>query len=249
MLNICVYDTVRSTNLVSRKFIESGSLNYSFAIFSHKQTAGYGKQGKTWDSLAGNCHLSSVFNISQYCDISYLYNNIGILSLLSSLAVLKEIEKLCVCSFPMEFQLFLKWPNDVLLNGSKIAGILIELCFGLAGELYIIIGIGVNIMISPKILDYPTTSLFTETKIKVNPLTFAENLVFSLEQLMFSFKQDKDYILKNWIKYAYRLNEVIKIKKGHNLVDGIFKGISDKGDLLLEQDKRIFNIVAGEFIN
>ena len=137
------------------RFAEVGSTNDVAADYSHepgkklvvqaqRQTAGRGRRGRLWQSLDGNLFFSML--------LEFPLSDLGKLVLCASLSLLETVKM-----YDKTVQVALKWPNDVLINDAKLSGMLLEKGNGN----YIIVGIGVNVVQSPKTADmlYPTISL------------------------------------------------------------------------------------------
>ncbi len=138
----------------------------------------------------------------------------------------------------------LKWPNDVLLNGAKISGILLEKADGN----YMIVGIGVNIEKSPHNEDllYPTTSL-KEAGIQVTGDDFLMLYLRIFSNNMNILKDSGFESLRQfWNNNAKAVGDEIVVRQEKKDLQGIFRGINEKADLLLEKDEKISKITFGD---
>ncbi len=203
-----------------------------FVITAERQTAGRGRRGRSWQSLEGNLFMSLGLEMEQ--------RRWGELVFVVSLALLETVRR-----FKPGIDISLKWPNDVLVAGGKISGILLEKGAGM----YIIIGIGVNIASAPSVSEsmlYPSASL-AETGIQTDRVTF---LKFFLQQFNLGlerwnrhgFAEVKDL----WLRSAKGVGNEIRINLPRESLNGIFKGLGDDGCLLLETAGEIKKIVAGD---
>ena len=137
------YKKVSSTNDIAMQKIRQGYK--SGVIISDKQTHGRGRHGKKWVSNKGNLFFSIFFNINKNIQTSKL--------VISNLKIIKKI-----LSKHIKSKIKIKRPNDITVNKKKICGILNETLF--YNDLkFLVIGIGINIVSSPNIRDYPTTNL------------------------------------------------------------------------------------------
>ena len=137
------YKKVSSTNDIAMQKIRQGYK--SGVIISDKQTQGRGRHGKKWVSNKGNLFFSIFFIINKKTQISKL--------VISNLRIIKK-----VLSKHVKSKIKIKRPNDITVNKKKICGILNETLF--YNDLkFLVIGIGINIVSSPNIRDYPTTNL------------------------------------------------------------------------------------------
>jgi BirA family biotin operon repressor/biotin-[acetyl-CoA-carboxylase] ligase len=146
---VVCYDSVSSTNEVAKELARQGALDGTL-IIADEQTAGKGRQGRSWFAPRGTSLLMSLI-----LHPSLTTSEIPRLTMASSLAVANAIEE--VTGLPVQF----KWPNDILLREKKTGGILTEV--GLSGDVldYAVIGIGVNVNLDvsliPEIADVATS--------------------------------------------------------------------------------------------
>jgi len=149
------FKTVNSTNDLAIQLIKNTN-NKSGFVFAEKQKKGRGLYGKKWTSFKGNLFVSIFFSI----------NNVKL-----SLKDLTKVNCLIVKKLLFSFyksKIYIKKPNDLLINNMKISGILQE-TVSKSDETFIIVGIGVNLVKSPIIKDYLTTNLFDLTGVKITP--------------------------------------------------------------------------------
>ncbi len=140
------YKKVNSTNNTAIKVIKNSNLNHGM-IISESQKKGKGQYGRKWISYKGNLFVSFFFNLDRI-DLT-----IKQLTKKNCLLVKKLISKF------YRKKIFFKSPNDLLINNKKISGILQE-TITINDNKYLIVGIGINIIKSPNVKNYPTTNLF-----------------------------------------------------------------------------------------
>ena len=155
------YKKVSSTNDIAIQKIRQG---YNAGIIiSDKQTRGRGKHGKKWISNKGNLFFSIFFIINKKIQTSRL--------VISNLRIIKKI-----LSKYIKLKIKIKRPNDITVNKKKICGILNETLF--YNDLkFLVIGIGINIVSSPNLKDYPTTNLNEETSKKVSKTKLLNKII------------------------------------------------------------------------
>ena len=156
------YKKVKSTNDTAIRIIKNSNLKYGM-IVSDTQVNGKGQRGNKWFSYKGNLFVSFFHELK----------NLNI-----SLNSLTEINCLLVKKILNRYyknNITFKKPNDLLINKKKISGILQEI-ISISDKKFLIIGIGVNLVKSPKIKDYPTTSLFELTNNHINKSKFENQL-------------------------------------------------------------------------
>ena len=148
------FKTVISTNESAIKIIKNSNINYGMVV-ADKQKSGRGQYGKKWVSYNGNLFIS----------FFYRFDDLAV-----SLKQITKINCLLVkklLSFYYKRKIIFKKPNDLLINKKKICGILQEKISKL-NKKYLIVGIGINLMKSPYIKNYPTTSLYELLNQKVS---------------------------------------------------------------------------------
>lgn len=232
-----LYDSIDSTNEEGRRRIAAGDLRPMW-IAARQQTAGRGRQGRAWSSQPGN--LAATYIATCPGELS----DAGLLSFAAALAVADTIEVLAP-----DQQVGLKWPNDVLLNGRKACGILLE-SFGVhRGYLRIAIGIGLNLKHHPSASEsnWPPTSI--EREIGAAPdfdaafSTLADALAVRLRQ---TAEQGFSAIRTAWLARAIGVGGSIEVRLPRQTLAGRFAGLDITGALVLEQETGRRLISAGD---
>ena len=154
------YKKVNSTNDLAIKKIKVGIVKG--IIIADYQKKGRGQQGKKWLSFKGNIFMTIFFKIKENINIK----KITILNCKIIKKVLFQFIKKTIVIKP---------PNDLFINKKKICGILQEIKFKNESK-FLIIGIGINLVKSPKIKNYPTTNILKETGIKVKKYDLIKNI-------------------------------------------------------------------------
>jgi BirA family transcriptional regulator, biotin operon repressor / biotin---[acetyl-CoA-carboxylase] ligase len=223
-----------STNDEARRMAHAGEAGPLW-ITAQRQTAGRGRQGKVWDSGQGNLAATLLLRPAG------LEAVISQLSFAAALAVAQM-----AVHFAPDTVIQVKWPNDVLGNGKKLAGILLESGRNERGR-WLAIGIGVNLAQFPQPTQFPATSLAQlsiappspDTAVRVLAARFAHwydvwmNLGF-------------ETVRAAWLARAGGLGGAICAQLPHETLTGIFEGIDASGALLLSEQGQIRAIAAGE---
>ena len=214
------------------------AINYSldangqkFVIFADAQTNGRGRRGRSWIGLKGNLFAS--------LGVSMPLSACGALTFITSLALVQSI-----LSLSPHQQVSIKWPNDVLIKGQKLSGILIEKGKGD----YLIVGVGVNIKEIPNSSEvmYPTTSLYQEGVI-IDKEDFLDLFLHKFDFLIQEFMQNGFApIREKWLKYAKGLGDEIRIMQEQTEKRGVFSGVDENGLLLLTRNGKIEKISTGD---
>ena len=154
------YKKVSSTNDLAIKKINRGTIKG--IIIADYQKKGRGQQGKKWLSFKGNIFMTIFFKIKKNINIKKI-------TILNCKIIKKTLFKY------IKKTISIKSPNDLLINKKKICGILQEIKFYNNAK-FIVIGIGINLIKSPKIKNYPTTNILKETSFKVKKYDLIKNI-------------------------------------------------------------------------
>lgn len=233
---VVYYPSLTSTMEVAKREAQQGAAEGT-VVLADIQTAGRGRMERVWLSPGGNIALSLIL----YPPLSYL----PYLIMLASLAVVHSIET----ATGLKSQI--KWPNDILINGKKVCGILIENDVQGNSVSYSIIGIGININLKP--VDYPeigsiATSLSHELGKDVSRLKVLRGLLMELEGLYLKLS-DAESIFREWRDNLETLGKEIDVKSGDILYRGLAESVEADGSLLLRgADGRLSRIVSGDVI-
>ena len=250
----CILERVietRSTNddLLGRW--RAGELIDPVARIAYKQTAGKGRAGRSW---LANPEDSLCFSLA--FPFKRTPAELSGLSLLVGLAVISGIAQACDLSESKlhELGLRLKWPNDLLLNNAKLAGILIEGGQAKAGDsTWMIIGVGINLRNTEKIesnlangLRASSLSQMTDSLPDIEYLWL--KLIASLEYHLTEFDlHGFKPCVESWMKWdAYRDQAVCISGAGKDAIYGITKGVDESGALILQQENKTIAIHAGD---
>jgi len=204
-------------------------------IVAGEQTAGRGRLKRAWFSPKGSIALSIILHPS----LAYLPS----LMMLASLAVVRSIEGVT------GLRPQIKWPNDVLIKGRKVAGILIESSLRGKNVDYTIIGIGLNINI--RMADFPellatATSLSDELGRDVSTLAIIKRLLVEVEELYLSLPNE-DSVYLPWRDRLVTLGKLVRVKSGRTVYEGTAESVTSDGSLLLRNsDGSLTKIVAGD---
>jgi BirA family biotin operon repressor/biotin-[acetyl-CoA-carboxylase] ligase len=232
--NLLYFPTLTSTNEIARlealKQAPEGT-----AVIADIQTAGKGRFKRAWVTPAGNIAVTVVF----YPDRKYLH----FLTMLAALAVYRSIEK------TTNLKCQLKWPNDVLINGKKVCGILLESQATADSVLYAMAGIGINV--NMQMADYPeiagfATSLSDETGSAVSRVLLLQNLFVEMESLYLRL-QAGESILPEWRDKLITIGKAIHVRANDELFEGVCEAVADDGCLLLRcPDGKLLKFNAGD---
>jgi BirA family biotin operon repressor/biotin-[acetyl-CoA-carboxylase] ligase len=223
---VCLQETA-STNADAFRLAEDGA-GEGTTVIADGQSGGKGRRGRIWSSPPG---------VNLYCSVvlrpQIMPHEAPQLTFLSAVAVARAIE--ATTGLKPE----IKWPNDVLINGKKVAGLLNEMSAETDGINFVILGIGVNLNMSagqfPDDLRAPATSLLLEQGRPVNRVQFAARMLTELDRLYGGFLQHGfEQVREEWQQRCNaRGREVIVSDGGQETVRGKFDGIDGDGALLV----------------
>ncbi|MDE2239496.1 MAG: biotin--[acetyl-CoA-carboxylase] ligase [Rhodospirillales bacterium] len=202
------------------------------AVLALRQTAGRGSRGRVWAAPEGNLNLSVLLRPTRPAAEA------GLFSLISGLAVVEALEGLGASS------LSLKWPNDILCAGAKLAGILIDASPNGAGLDWLVLGIGVNLKSSPEIPGRRTTALAIQG-LDISAQAAAWAVLAGLDRWSGTTGAA---IRAAWLAKAHPLGTKLEITYGGQRRSGSFAGLSTYGELLLQCEDRIETINTGEVL-
>ena len=240
MFKFIKFDKITSTNKYALENIEN--IDANSVIRAEIQDAGRGRFARKWISdKRNNCYISFVLKP----DLVYR-NNFPNLTQYLSVVLCEELKKYGV--FPN-----IKWPNDVQINGKKIAGILSEVAF--SGNTFggIVLGLGVNLNLEKEDLnsiDIPATSLNMETAQKIDSDIFIESLVEAFYNNYENVLRDGFASIKaQYLSYCNFIGKEITIKNPEPTNLGVAVGISQDGSLeILTSSGEIQKIISGDVI-
>jgi BirA family biotin operon repressor/biotin-[acetyl-CoA-carboxylase] ligase len=232
-----LFGEVDSTMAEARRIADG--LSRPTWIFARRQTAARGRRGRVWANPPGNFAATLVMRPGGGPATAALRSFLAANAVFEALAMHADRTALA-----------LKWPNDVLLNGGKVAGILLE-STGTAGTVdWLSIGIGVNLIHSPQgIADsgFPPVSLLEETGSRVDALDFLHVIAdcYATQEAIFDrlgFQQ----IRESWLENAAKLGEVITARTGRDEITGRFETVDEAGQLVLATSRGLVRIPAAD---
>ena len=229
---------VGSTNGEAMALAEAGDPGRLW-VTAAEQLAGRGRRGRDWSSPPGNLYASAL--VVDPGPVAGL----GGLPLVSAVAVREAI---AACGLPDGTDLKIKWPNDILLNGAKCCGMLLESRRLLDGRFAVVAGCGINIMSHPEPGAYRATALNREG-ISATPQTLFAHLARAFDAALDLWDEGRGIaaIREHWLDHAHGIGESITVNLATGRVDDLFEGIDADGVLLLRTGQgTIRRISAGD---
>lgn len=253
LFNIENFDIKLNTDFIGRNFIYTEEIDSTNSflldksnkyntdgtvLLAEKQIKGKGRKDRIWYSAkAQNLTFSILLTDKKHFAKDFNLINFG-----TSLAIALSIEN--------QFQLRteLKWPNDVLINGKKIAGILLESTSQGSKIERLVIGIGLNVNQSQfqGIYNIPPTSVKNEIQLPVDRERMLAELLNNFEEILNRIKTEPAEILKDWKARCRLIGEKIAVVEGENVKYGIFDDLDSEGFLMLKTKGKIEKIYFGD---
>jgi BirA family biotin operon repressor/biotin-[acetyl-CoA-carboxylase] ligase len=229
------YETLGSTNAEALALARAGERGPLW-ITTKTQSAGRGRRGSTWVSPAGNLYATLLLVVpSEPAQAPQL----------SFVAALALHDAVAECAPPLAPGLKVKWPNDLLLGGDKVAGILIE--GDNEPQFAVAIGIGVNCAAHPPKTNHPATNL-AEAGALVSPEHLFAALERAMQRRLAQWRHGEGFaaIRADWLKRAAGLGQDVRVRLPEREFSGRFDGIDETGRLLLAGPDGVLTIAAGE---
>ena len=230
---ILFFQELDSTMDEARRQVDAGC-DEGTLVLSETQTTSRGRFNRTWVSRAGNLYLSIIF-----------YPSVAALPFLSSLggvAVARAIRRIT------GLQLKLKWPNDVLIEGSKVAGILVESVVEGNEVKYAVLGIGINVNIDQQhLVGVPSAvSLNNATGKEIARDQLLTCLLHEIDALYFDLKQGQTP-LAQWKGLLDTLGQQVNVTSGDHSYSGLAEDIDEIGNLRVRlDDGQLVTLTSGD---
>jgi BirA family biotin operon repressor/biotin-[acetyl-CoA-carboxylase] ligase len=229
-----------STNVQARRIAEEGGIEGTVVV-ADQQNSGRGRLGRCWESPSG---------VNLYCSI-LLRPQIPVqqapqLTFLSAVTVVETLKEVCQLTAEV------KWPNDILVNGAKISGLLNEMSAETEQIHFVILGVGINLNMTasqfPDGLNYPATSVLLETGKPVDRLVFLRAFLQRLDLYYAEFLQEGFAPIRDrWENLCNLINVQVEVDQGSHHCCGTVVGLDSDGALRLQlEDGKVERILAGD---
>ena len=231
-ITLLSYDCLDSTNSEALRLIASGKASDGIVIHADRQTAGRGRRDASWESPEGNLYLTLITKVSDQ-------RLAGQLAFVASLAIRDAVIKFLDNTTTVSC----KWPNDLLLNGKKLSGILIEAANGLY-----VVGIGINLTPVPSSISEKAISLADAGAI-VTPSEMLFAVISEFQHWNNTWETSGFSVLReSWLTSAHGIDKRIIARFPDGSEDhGVILGIDGMGALVLERGSgSTRKITAGE---
>ena len=247
------HETVGSTNQLALEHAKQGDPGKLW-IVSKRQESGRGRRGRNWETPHGNLAATLLLVGRGELKLAATLGFVAGLALSDALAAIVPNGRIGIgvdggqAGNPGRGRFELKWPNDVLADSAKLAGILLESAQLGSGRYALAIGVGVNVVAHPEGLPYPATSLAA-----LGAEANAEVLFLALSDAWTSNARDWDEgrglarIRRNWLARAAGLGSDVAVRVDGNVVRGIFETIDDDCRFVIRsRGGEVIRIAAGD---
>ncbi len=215
------FDALDSTNNYVAKALEAASYEPGSVILAHMQTEGRGRQGSTWQAEPAK---NLTFSFALELDFLSLHKRF-LLSKAVSVAVIEALEAV------LGQEVYVKWPNDLILNQKKVCGMLIETRGSRA--VHAIVGIGINVNQLKFAPELKATSLALETGMAINRRKLLDDICRQLQaQIELLRNGHHEAINASYAARLYRRNEWTQVQCGHRNYQLMVKDVDDQGMLI-----------------
>lgn len=231
--NIVYVEEVDSTNNLAKK----SEAKHGTVFIADRQTKGKGRLGREWVSENDGLWMSVCLteNIPS--------SNVSSITLICGIAVCRALNRLC------NINTMIKWPNDIVINGKKLTGILVEAVTEAGSVTKVVAGIGINVSADnfPGELKAKATSLLIETGNTYKREDVARAVFEELEHYYNRFIHGgMEDILREYESLCANIGKQIAIIKGEEEINGFARGISENGGLVVEINGELTEICSGE---
>ena len=235
---IFYFDTVGSTNTEAKRLAEEGHENGTYVV-ADQQEAGRGRRGRTWQSPAGtNIYMTLLLKP----EINP--NHASMITLVSALAVAKGITRVTGSLAGI------KWPNDIVMNGKKVCGILTEMSAQFDYVNHIVVGIGINVHSKefPEEIAPMATSLDLETGAALNRAELVEAVWEAFEEYYETYllTEDLSGLVQEYDAQLVNVNQLVKVLDPKEPFEGKALGITPLGELMVDTSEGRKLVSAGE---
>ncbi len=240
--HLVYHEVVESTNEVAKELVMKGHGEGTLVI-AGRQTHGQGRQGRFWESPSGGLYMSIIIEPKLPTEV------LPLLNLLMSCAVADTVGGMGVKDISV------KWPNDILISGRKVGGILGEVV-GYDERFLVILGVGVNL--NTTLQDYspdlqPTLTSMKDVLERAIPLRgFVTSLVEAIDIRLLRVYAGQSFIavLEEWRRVSSTLGQTVRVHDGERVVEGLAVDVSATGSLLVESETGItIEVAAGDVIH
>ena len=234
--NIIRLSVVDSTNIYTTNLLSQTDIVDWTVICAEEQIAGKGQRGKSWESRKGENLLCSIVYRPKTVTIQSQF----LISMVTSITVVELLE-----SYGLNPAI--KWPNDILIRGQKICGLLIENQWSKDLIETSIIGIGINVnQVEFPTFEWPATSIAIELGVETNLQSVLKRLMTLIEENVFSISNGSSLIINKYTEKLFGIGQQVTFLLDNKLIEGRFLGVNQKGAIQIDAGYGVKSYVNGE---
>lgn len=232
------FDEVESTMDVAFRLAIDGVAEGTLTC-AETQTKGRGRMGRTWSSPKGKGIYASLILRPKLSP-----TQVSKLTLLSAVAVCEAIQSTC------EVKVDIKWPNDLLIGGKKIAGFLTELSAEMDQVKFVVVGFGINVNTTLPQLPAGSTSLKVESKKTILRVELLKNILISFDHwYQRIFTEGFEPVMAAWKTHSSMLGRNIAFNDGQKTIEGMAMGLDEYGGLIIRtRNGEVIKRMSGDVI-
>lgn len=235
---IYYYDVTDSTNIRAKELAEEGHPGGTLVV-ADRQEAGRGRRGRSWDSPSGTGIFMTLLLKPEMNP-----NHASMLTLVAAMAVARAISK-CAGT-----EALIKWPNDIVIGGKKICGILTEMSAQFDFINHIVIGIGINVHNEhfPEEIAETAGSIFLQTGRRIRRAELIEQILEQFEHYYAIFMETEDLsgLVKEYNSILVNMNKSVRVLDPKEPFEGKAMGITKKGELIVDTWESRKMVSSGE---
>lgn len=238
--NLVAYDQIDSTNEEAKRLALKDA-SHGTIVWAQTQTDGHGRRGRPWVSGPRNVYCS--FILKPDCPL----NEASQLSFVLAVSVANTLNRLNEIQMN-ETKIHCKWPNDILMNGKKVSGILLETASTRDQQLNsVIAGVGINVEHHPADTEFPATSIHAEGLKNIRTVSVLEALCDQFARWYAIWRTEGFQTIRYaWLDKAYGIGETASVRLAAASHSGIFEGLDQQGAMILNENGNRRHIAAGD---
>jgi len=232
-----VFESIDSTNVCAKTLAEAGTEDGTVVVADF-QSEGRGRLGRQWEAQPGTSLL-----FSTVLRPNLRHESAGLLAFFVAVSVARALEQ------ETRLSVECKWPNDLLVNGKKVCGILIENSLSQEGLQYSVAGIGLNVGQHkfPEPLNSKATSIARETGKEADRAKLLQRVLMEMDTLYADVRvHNFDRVMDEWNSRCSMFGKTISVLQHDHRLDGSAVGLSSEGGLILKTQKGIETVFAGD---
>jgi BirA family biotin operon repressor/biotin-[acetyl-CoA-carboxylase] ligase len=230
-----LFPEIESTNTRAMEMAGQG-VPEGTVVIAETQTSGKGRRGRKWISPKGNLYFSVVLRP----DIPM--HKAPLMTLMGAVATATAVRKYC------GLQAVIKWPNDILIDGKKMSGLLTEMSAEQDRIRHIVLGIGVDVNMDPELLPpdvrLSSTTLAATAGKQIDRLSLLQQLLRELDHWYQVFLINEQDVLREWKSLNATIGNRVTVSGAGDTLEGLAQGVDDEGRLIIQRDDGALRTVA-----